>query len=50
MKQNFVYSRYPMFFKGIEEDSEIQVHGLLGTDFLINNKWIIDFKELNIHS
>lgn len=37
-------------FKEIEEDSGIQVHGLLGTDFLIENKWIIDFKELNIHS
>lgn len=37
-------------FKGIEEDSGIQVHGLLGTDFLIENKWILDFKELNIHS
>ncbi len=37
-------------FKGIEEDSGIQIHGLLGTDFLIENKWIIDFKELNTHS
>lgn len=37
-------------FKDIEEESGIQVHGLLGTDFLIENKWIIDFKELNIHS
>lgn len=37
-------------FKGIEDESGIQVHGLLGTDFLIENKWILDFKELNIHS
>ena len=37
-------------FKGIEENSGIQIHGLLGTDFLIENKWIIDFKELNTHS
>lgn len=35
-------------FKSIEKDSGIQVHGLLGTDFLIENKWIIDFKELQI--
>lgn len=35
-------------FKGIKEDSGIQVHGLLGTDFLLENKWIIDFKELQL--
>ena len=37
-------------FKGIEEDSGIQVHGLLGTDFLIENKWIIDFKKLELRN
>lgn len=36
-------------FKGIEDESGIQVHGLLGTDFLIENKWTIDFKELIIY-
>lgn len=36
-------------FKGIEDENGIQVHGLLGTDFLLENQWIIDFKELNIH-
>lgn len=35
-------------FKGIEEDSGIQVHGLLGTDFLLENKWIINFDKLDI--
>lgn len=35
-------------FKGIEDESGVQVHGLLGTDFLLENQWIIDFKELNI--
>lgn len=35
-------------FKSIEEDSGIQVHGLLGTDFLIENKWIINFETLSI--
>lgn len=35
-------------FKGIEDESGIQVHGLLGTDFLLENQWIIDFKELKI--
>lgn len=37
-------------FKDIEEESGIQVYGLLGTDFLIDNQWIIDFKKLNIYS
>ena len=32
----------------IEIESDIQVHGILGTDFLIENKWIIDFKRLEI--
>ncbi|SDI81422.1 hypothetical protein [Bacteroides ovatus] len=35
-------------FKGIEDESGIQVHGLLGTDFLLENQWIIDFKEFKI--
>ena len=35
-------------FKGIEEESGIQIHGLLGTDFLIEQKWIINFKTLSI--
>ena len=35
-------------FSSIEEESGIQVQGLLGTDFLLENKWIIDFKELKI--
>lgn len=36
-------------FKDIETESGIQVHGLLGTDFLMKNKWIIDFDKLKIH-
>lgn len=35
-------------FKGIEDESGIQVHGLLGTDFLLENKWIINFNKLKI--
>lgn len=40
----------PLFeaFKDIEVESGIQVHGLLGTDFLLENKWIVDFNELTI--
>lgn len=35
-------------FKDIEINSGIQIHGLLGTDFLLKNKWIIDFNKLEI--
>lgn len=35
-------------FKGIEDESGIQVHGLLGTDFLLENQCIINFEELNL--
>ena len=49
-KPKFCVQQLSDAFKEIAEDSGIQVHGLLGTDFLIENKWIIDFKELNIHS
>ena len=48
-KPKFCVQQLSDAFKEIEEDSGIQVHGLLGTDFLLENKWIIDFKELNIH-
>ena len=37
-------------FKDIENESGIQVHGLLGTDFLLENQWIIDFKEHKIQN
>lgn len=36
--------------KDIETESGIQIHGLLGTDFLLENKWIIDFNKLEITS
>ena len=36
-------------FIGIEDESGIQIHGLLGTDFLLENQWVIDFKEHIIH-
>ena len=34
-------------FKSIEDESGIQVHAL-GTDFLLENKWIIDFEKLKL--
>lgn len=35
-------------FKCIEDESGIQIHGLLGTDFLLENKWIINFEKLKL--
>ena len=35
-------------FKSIEDESGIQVHAVLGTDFLLENKWIIDFEKLKL--
>lgn len=35
-------------FSGIEKESGIQVQGLLGTDFLLENKWKIDFEKLQL--
>lgn len=37
-------------FKSIKDESGIQVHGLIGTDFLLENKCIIDFKECCIYN
>lgn len=37
-------------FSGIEKETGIQVHGLLGTDFLLENKWVVDFQNLEIRS
>ena len=33
----------------IEMESDIQVHGILGNDFLLKNKWIIDYEKLEIY-
>lgn len=48
-KPKFCVSPLLDAFKGIENESGIQVHGLLGTDFLLENKWIIDFKTLAVN-
>ena len=28
----------------VQEESGIQIHGVLGTSFFVENKWVIDFK------
>lgn len=34
-------------FSSIEAESGIQIHGIIGTEFMMENQWIIDF-ELNV--
>lgn len=34
--------------KQVQEESGIQIHGILGIPFLINNKWILDFNKLEL--
>lgn len=32
----------------IQDETGIQIHGILSTDFLIRNKWILDFENYNV--
>ncbi len=32
----------------IQQESGIQIHGILGIPFLTQNEWILDFKNLTI--
>lgn len=32
----------------VQQETGVQIHGILGTQFLVKNKWIIDFKELTL--
>lgn len=34
----------------IQSETGIQIHGILGIPFLIDNKWILDFNNLKIKS
>lgn len=34
----------------IQQETGIQIHGILGIPFLIQNKWILDFNKLKITS
>lgn len=36
--------------RNIQNESGIQVHGVLGVQFLIENKWIIDFEKYNLYA
>ena len=32
----------------VQEETGVQMHGVLGVQFLMENKWIVDFDELKI--
>lgn len=34
--------------KQVQEETGIQIHGVLGVQFLMENKWIIDFNKLEV--
>ena len=36
--------------KYIKENTGVEIHGLLGTDFLQNYKYVIDFKSLEVYA
>ena len=37
-------------FGAIERESDIQIHGILGNEFFIENEWIIDFEKQQVYS
>ena len=37
-------------FGAIEKESEIQIHGILGNQFFIENEWVLDFEKLTVYS
>jgi len=32
----------------VQDETGIQIHGVLGVQFLIENKWIIDFEQMRV--
>ena len=36
--------------KKVQDETGVQIHGVLGVPFLIENKWIIDFEKLETRS
>ena len=32
----------------VQEETGVQIHGVLGIQFLVENKWIVDFEQLTI--
>ena len=36
--------------KNVQDEFGIQIHGILGIEFLVKNKWIIDFEKLEVRT
>lgn len=49
-KANFSVMDLSSAFGKVEEESGIQVHGLLGCSFMEQQKWILDFEKLCLHT
>lgn len=32
----------------VQQETGVQIHGILSTDFLIKNKWVLDFETYNV--
>lgn len=47
-QQAFSFMPLREAFASIKEESGIEVHGLLGNNFLVNNKWIVDYGKFVI--
>lgn len=37
-------------FNKVEEESGIQIHGIIGNEFLLENEWILDYQKLAIYN
>lgn len=48
-KANFSVMDLSSAFGKVEEESGIQIHGLLGCSFMEQQKWILDFENLILH-
>lgn len=49
-KANFSVMDLSSAFGKVEEESGIQIHGLLGCSFMEQQKWILDFEKLCLHT
>ena len=49
-KANFSIMDLSSAFGKVEEESGIQIHGLLGCSFMEQQKWILDFEKLCLYT